>query len=98
VIFPQDVRNCVKCHDAKGSPVWKQEPSRLACLGCHDSDSAKGHAKGMTVFNNPADPWSADNVETCKVCHGAGKEFSPDKMHNISNPYKPPYPREGERQ
>lgn len=51
----------------------------------------------MTVYPNPADPWSADKVETCTVCHGAGKDFSPDKMHNISNPYKPPYPREPER-
>ena len=94
VIFPQDVRNCVKCHDPKGSPAWKQNVSRLACLGCHDSDAAKGHANGNTVFKNTADPWSADNVETCKVCHGADREFSPDKVHNIANPYQPPYPRE----
>jgi OmcA/MtrC family decaheme c-type cytochrome len=96
VIFPQDVRNCTKCHDPKGSPAWKENPSRLACMACHDSASANGHAKLMTVYPNPADPWSSDRVETCKVCHGAGKEFSPDKVHNISNPYKPPYPREPE--
>ncbi len=96
VIFPQDIRNCVKCHDPKGSPMWKQEPSRLACMACHDSDAANGHAKLMTVSANPPDPWSADNVETREVCHGAGKEFSPDKVHNIANPYKPPYPREPE--
>ncbi len=97
VIFPQDVRNCTKCHDPKESPAWQQEPSRLACLACHDSDSANAHAKLMTIFPNPADPWSNDTVETCKVCHGAGREFSPDKAHNITTPYKPPYPREPER-
>ena len=28
------------------------------------------------------------------VCHGAGREFAPDKVHNIATPYKPPYLRE----
>jgi hypothetical protein len=97
VIFPQDVRNCVKCHDSKGSPAWKQNPSRLACLACHDSDKARTHAKLNTLDPTPGDPYGRDEVETCTVCHGAGKEFSPDKAHNISNPYKPPYPREPER-
>jgi hypothetical protein len=44
----------------------------------------------------PTDPWISDRIETCTVCHGAGKEFAPDKVHNISDPYKPPYPREPE--
>lgn len=97
VIFPQDVRNCTKCHDPKESPAWKQAPSRLACMACHDSNLGNAHAKLQTLYTNPADPWSDDRVETCKVCHGAGKEFSPDKVHNISSPYKPPYEREPER-
>jgi OmcA/MtrC family decaheme c-type cytochrome len=48
VKFPQDIRNCTKCHDGgNGSPDatknqtaqgdnWKKVPSRLACGGCHD--------------------------------------------------------------
>ncbi|MBI2849324.1 MAG: hypothetical protein HYX88_04260 [Chloroflexi bacterium] len=97
VIFPQDVRNCTKCHDAKETTAaWKEKPSRLACMACHDSDIANGHAEVMTLYPNPADPWSGDKVETCKICHGAGKDFAVEKMHNISNPYKPPYPREPE--
>jgi OmcA/MtrC family decaheme c-type cytochrome len=48
VKFPQDVRNCTKCHDGgNGSPDpaknqtaqgnnWKMVPGRLACGGCHD--------------------------------------------------------------
>ncbi|MEK6655757.1 MAG: cytochrome c3 family protein [Thermodesulfobacteriota bacterium] len=101
VIFPQDVRNCSKCHsekDATGnellSGTWKTKPSRLACLACHDSDGAIAHGTLMTTDPTPADPWSGDEVESCNACHGAGREFSPDKVHNISNPYKPPYPRE----
>ena len=96
VIFPQDVRNCTKCHDAAGSTTWKEKPSRLACNACHDSDAAISHGLLMTVDATPADPWSGDEIESCKTCHGAGREFSPDKVHNISNPYKPPYPREAE--
>lgn len=94
VIFPQDVRNCTKCHDTKGSTSWKEEPSRLACMACHDSKDANTHATLMTSNPTPADPWNEARIETCKTCHGAGREFSPDKVHNISNPYKPPYPRE----
>ncbi len=97
IIFPQDIRNCVKCHSSETTGTWKTEPSRVACLSCHDSDSAKAHGALMTKDTTPADPYGADAVETCKTCHGAGKEFSPDKVHNISNPYKPPYPRQPEK-
>ena len=95
VIFPQDVRNCSKCHDpATTTTMWKEEPSRVACLACHDKDEAITHAALQTTDLTPAEPYSGDEVETCAVCHGKGKEFSPDKVHNISNPYKAPYPRE----
>jgi OmcA/MtrC family decaheme c-type cytochrome len=49
VAFPQDVRNCTKCHDGSGFGTpqavanatkqgdnWKNVPNRLACGGCHD--------------------------------------------------------------
>ncbi|MEK7777879.1 MAG: hypothetical protein AAB303_04565, partial [Chloroflexota bacterium] len=94
VIFPQDVRNCTKCHSAETTGTWKTEPSRLVCLACHDSDEAITHASLQTVDATLAEPYSGDERETCAVCHGAGKDFSPDKMHNITNPFKPPYPRE----
>ncbi len=84
VIFPQDVRNCTKCHTAATSGTWVTKPSRLACMACHDSDSAKAH--GMLNM--------AGTVETCNTCHGSGKEFATDKVHNISKPYVPPYARE----
>jgi hypothetical protein len=47
----------------------------------------------MTNDPTPADPWSGDEQETCDVCHGAGRDFSPDKMHKITDPYVPPYSR-----
>lgn len=97
IVFPQDVRNCTKCHDPKATTgTWRTEPSKLACLACHDSDSAKGHATLMTLNATP-DPYGPNAVETCKTCHGAGKEFAIDKVHNISSPFEPPYPREAEK-
>ncbi|MBI2863738.1 MAG: hypothetical protein HYX94_04160 [Chloroflexi bacterium] len=95
VIFPQDVRNCVKCHSETTS--WQEKPSRLACLACHDTNAAIGHGTLNTVDPTPKEPYSGQQTETCTVCHGKAREFSPDKVHNISSPYKPPYPREPER-
>jgi hypothetical protein len=92
IIFPQDVRNCTKCHAE--TDAWKQEPSRLACLACHDSDAAKTHGKLMTFIMDPADPYGPGAVETCVICHGEDAAFSPDKVHDIASPYVPPYPRE----
>jgi len=76
--------------------MWKEEPSRIACLACHDSDEAIYHGMLMTFDLTDDDPYGGDEIETCIVCHGSHADFSPDKMHNISNPYKPPYPRERE--
>lgn len=44
VAFPQDLRNCTKCHDGSATSTaptkqgdnWKNMPSRLACGACHD--------------------------------------------------------------
>jgi Outer membrane cytochrome MtrC/MtrF-like, domains II/IV len=62
VEYPQDIRNCNKCHDATNSATpdaknWMERPSRLACGACHDGiDFATGQgvtladaAKGLTV-------------------------------------------------
>jgi OmcA/MtrC family decaheme c-type cytochrome len=51
VLFPQDIRNCTKCHDGSASSTaptaqgdnWKNAPSRRACGACHDGiDFATG--------------------------------------------------------
>ena len=94
VIFPQDVRNCTKCHNSTTSGTWASEPSRQACMSCHDSPGAKAHGTLNTLDPTPADPYGPDGIETCKACHGAGKQYAPDVVHNISKPYVPPYPRE----
>jgi hypothetical protein len=107
ILFPQDIRNCTKCHSDAGGTcsaskpcgvgqrctggtcqnvAWLQ-PSATVCLSCHDEDSVFGHA-ALQTWMSPDGP-----VETCETCHGEGAAFSVDKVHNISNPYVPPYPR-----
>ena len=93
IIFPQDLRNCTKCHN-DGNTTWKENASRITCLACHDSDEAKAHGKIMTFMGDPADPYGPFSYETCVVCHGKDRDFSPDKLHSIKDPYVPPYPRE----
>ncbi|MBI4331559.1 MAG: cytochrome c3 family protein [Chloroflexi bacterium] len=97
IIFPQDVRNCSKCHSADTSGTWKTNPNRLACSACHDSDKAMVHTTLMTQNPTPADPYDARRTETCTVCHGPGRDFAVEKVHNVAKPYKPPYPREPEK-
>jgi OmcA/MtrC family decaheme c-type cytochrome len=92
MIFPQDVRNCTKCHAQSDS--WKKKPSRIACLACHDEDDAKAHGKLMTYMPDPSDPYGPKSVETCDICHGADADLSVEKVHSISKPYVPPYRRE----
>ncbi|HEY3270193.1 MAG TPA: OmcA/MtrC family decaheme c-type cytochrome [Geothrix sp.] len=56
-------------------------PLTAACVSCHDSTIAKAHMKqngGQVLV-----PRSALDMagETCAVCHGAGTQFDPVKMH-----------------
>lgn len=54
IVFPQDVRNCEKCHpDGTTSGTWKTNSNRVACLSCHDSSSADSHAKTNTFDPTP---------------------------------------------
>ena len=107
-LLPQDVRSCKTCHsDTKAacsasapcgygqscsSAVCVNDswlvPSATVCLACHDSADAYAHTQ-LNTWNGPSGP-----VETCDVCHGAGSAFSVDQVHNITDPYVPPYPRE----
>ena len=91
VIFPQDIRNCTKCHS--DSERYTEAPSRLACMACHDSDDANAHAAAMTIDPTPNNPFNGDETATCITCHGPGKEFAVTNVHNITDPFVFPYPR-----
>ena len=70
ISLPQDVRHCQACHpDGTTSGTWKTNPSRLACMGCHDSDAAQVHFKLMTLDPTPMYPFNGDEQESCKACH-----------------------------
>jgi OmcA/MtrC family decaheme c-type cytochrome len=108
-LIPQDIRNCKTCHqDAGGScsatnpcgvgqtctggscvnTAWLQ-PSALVCTSCHDDATTYAHAAINTWTDG-----SGNKIETCDTCHGQDAQFSVDSVHNIANPYVPPYNRE----
>jgi OmcA/MtrC family decaheme c-type cytochrome len=72
VVFPQDVRNCTKCHDPASSNTPDahlafSQPTIQACGACHDNidfskGEAGGHAGGVVT----------DNTQ-CTVCHAANR-------------------------
>jgi OmcA/MtrC family decaheme c-type cytochrome len=84
--FPQDLRNCNKCHSntvAEGNPYqtaqgdnWKAVPSRAACGSCHDGIN---FATGGGTTMDPNLPWASighvggaqANDALCSTCHGA---------------------------
>jgi len=63
VLFPQDNRNCARCHtpSAPESDIWYSRPNRDACGSCHDDidwETGENHAGG---------PASSDQF--CSACH-----------------------------
>lgn len=68
VAYPQDLRNCTKCHDGSATSTvqtaqgdnWKNVPTRLACGACHDGiDFATG--LGVTLADAKAGLTSTTN-------------------------------------
>src|SRR3972149_9423700 len=70
VVFPQNIRNCTKCHTGgTQSDNFKTEPSRAACGSCHDDVnfvSGEKHGGGIQLDDN-----------NCSNCHlpSTGEEF-----------------------
>lgn len=73
VEFPQDIRNCTKCHNSADTATadggnWMNNPSIAACGACHDDISfAESAPEAMTP--HPGGPQANDNQ--CTICHGA---------------------------
>lgn len=79
VKFPQDVRNCTKCHDGSATAVhktadgdnWKNVPNRLACGACHDGiNFATG--SGVTL-SDAAKGLTSTTIYSGKA-HGGGAQ------------------------
>jgi OmcA/MtrC family decaheme c-type cytochrome len=82
VVFPQDVRNCTKCHD--GTPGasnataqgdnWKMQPSMQACGACHDDvyfGAKPDPAKPYQTIAHPGGVMTDNSA--CALCHAAGR-------------------------
>jgi OmcA/MtrC family decaheme c-type cytochrome len=84
VVFPQDIRNCVRCHtpEATQSNVWYTYPSRAACASCHDD------IDWVTGANHPAGAQADDSA--CASCHvpQGGREFDASVIGAHTVPYK----------
>jgi len=90
--YPQDVRNCVKCHRAPAPKAdnYKTSISRRACGACHDDKSFDATVPNARVMHSGG--MQADDSH-CAVCHAAGSvagdvpsqhfSVSPPNPHNI---------------
>ena len=85
--FPQDVRNCTKCHDGTpGAPNttlqgdnWKLQPSAEACGACHDDVYFGATPDAARPYQTLAHPGGAlAGNSTCALCHAAGR-YTDDK-------------------
>ncbi len=80
VVFPQDIRNCTKCHDGSDPATpegdnWKTRLSMAACGSCHDDiDFSKNGVVGAANYDPAGHPGGimTDNSE-CITCHAANK-------------------------
>ncbi|WP_372527970.1 OmcA/MtrC family decaheme c-type cytochrome [Piscinibacter sp.] len=101
-LFPQDIRNCTKCHDGSDTSTaktaqgdnWKNVPNRLACGGCHDGinfDTGKGvtladAAKGLTTSQFGHVGGAQTDDSLCVLCH------KPAGIDVVHLPVTPPNP------
>jgi OmcA/MtrC family decaheme c-type cytochrome len=79
VVYPQDIRNCTKCHTAEDEETpdgdnWKIRPTQQACGACHDDVDFSNHPDEGTV--------QADNIR-CIVCHGPDGSLAAENVHRI---------------
>jgi OmcA/MtrC family decaheme c-type cytochrome len=72
--YPQDVRNCEKCHRSPAAKAtnWKAQPSRRVCGSCHDNKAftnalvipgTSGYVRDLHSGGEMADD------STCTTCH-----------------------------
>ena len=75
-LFPQDLRNCTKCHDNTAPKVAPQAtnfqtvPSRLACGACHDGidfSTAQGKTNNGKLIGHIGGIQNDDS--RCALCH-----------------------------
>ena len=99
-LYPQDIRNCTKCHDGSDTSTaktkqgdnWKNLPNRLACGSCHDGiNFATGTgvkladaANGAVSSSNAHPAGPQPDDSLCALCH------KPDAIDTVHTPVTPP--------
>jgi OmcA/MtrC family decaheme c-type cytochrome len=74
VTYPQDVRNCAKCHAGTQGSRWSTNPTRKACGSCHDNVSWVSPAPtGFVLHSGGA--YADDSA--CTLCHGSTTGSAP---------------------
>ena len=94
--FPQDLRNCTKCHTADNPKTpqgdnWKVVPSKAACLTCHANNAGSDWDTSHVVYArdagvvgpNPNPNAQAKDLTNaqCAACHKPGSNISPERVH-----------------
>jgi OmcA/MtrC family decaheme c-type cytochrome len=88
VTYPQDIRNCAKCHAGADGDHWNTRPTMTACGSCHrDVDFATGDG-------HPIGGVQEDN-QLCAQCHpptGNIAPIVPAHLTENSTPNNPDVP------
>jgi len=92
--FPQDLRNCTKCHSGSNPATpqgdnWKTRPSKDACLTCHANNTGSAWEAAHKVYAGTlvgagAQAKDLTNAQ-CADCHKAGSNISPERVHFNQN-------------
>jgi OmcA/MtrC family decaheme c-type cytochrome len=100
VTYPQDVRNCTKCHRTPAGQTtladnWKNKPSRRACGACHDNRAflsslvipgTSGYVRDLHSGGEMTDD------STCATCHTATGANTIMDVVTRHQPVAPPDP------
>ncbi len=88
--FPQDLRNCAKCHTGANPATpqgdnWKSQPTQEACLTCHASGVGSKweplHKVIAGEFVGTGAKAKDLTNQLCARCHGAGSVVSAERVH-----------------
>lgn len=83
VTYPQDRRNCRKCHAGPDGSNWNTRPTMTACASCHSDvnfETGEGHKGGMQFSN-----------ANCSFCHTA-EAITVKHLTTLSTPSNPDVP------
>jgi OmcA/MtrC family decaheme c-type cytochrome len=88
--FPQDLRNCAKCHTGANPATpqgdnWKTQPTKEACLTCHASGLGSKweplHKVIAGEFVGVGAQAKDLTNQLCARCHNAGSVVSAERVH-----------------